>query len=75
MITFSIPISQRNIHCYHLRFFLLYVTCSNEMGRLAKKTKIELVTPLERICINLSNGVKITDISHTQPKLLDPEHA
>ena len=46
------------------------MTCSNEMGRLSKKIKIELVTPLERICINLSNGVKITGISHTQPKLL-----
>ena len=51
------------------------MTCSNEMARLSKKLKIELVTPLERICINLSNGVKITDISHTQPKLLDPKHA
>ena len=37
--------------------------------------KIELVTPLERRCITLSNGVKIMDISHTQPKLLDTEHA
>ena len=49
--------------------------CSNEMGRLSKIFKIELVTPLERICITISNGVKITDISHTQPKLQDPEHA
>ena len=45
------------------------------MGRMSKKIKIELVTPLERICINLSNGVKIMDISLTQPKLLDAEHA
>ena len=50
------------------------MTCSNEMSRLSKK-KIELVTPLERICINLSNSVKIMDISHTQPKLLDAEYA
>ena len=41
------------------------VTCSNEMSRMSKK----------RRCINLSNGVKIMDISHTQPKLLDAEHA
>ena len=47
---------------------------SNEMSRMSKK-KIELVTPLERRCINLSKGVKIMDISHTQPKLLDAEHA
>ena len=39
------------------------------------KKKIELFTPLERICITLSNDVKIMDISHTQPKLLDAEHA
>ena len=45
------------------------------MSRMSKKIKIELVTPLERRCINLSNGVKIMDISHTQPKLLDAEHA
>ena len=44
------------------------------MSRLSKK-KIELVTPLERICIDLSNGVNIMDISHTQPKLLNAEHA
>ena len=53
----------------------VYVTCSDEMSRMSKKIKIELVTPLERRCINLSNGVKIMDISHTQPKLLDAEHA
>ena len=53
----------------------LYVTCPNEMSCMSKKIKIELVTPLERRCINLSNGVKIMDISHTQPKLLDAEHA
>ena len=47
------------------------MTCSNEMSRMSKK----LVTPLERRCINLSNGVKIMEISHTQPKLLDAEHA
>ena len=51
------------------------MTCSNEMSRMFKKIQIELVTPLERICINLSNGVKIMEISHTQPKLLDAEHA
>ena len=51
----------------------IYVTCPNEMSRMSKK--IELVTPLERRCINLSNGVKIMDISHTQPKLLDAKHA
>ena len=37
--------------------------------------QIELVTPLERICINVSNDVTIMDISLTQPKLLDAEHA
>ena len=42
---------------------------------MSKKKKIELVTQLERRCINLSNGVKIMDISHTQPKLFDAEHA
>ena len=35
----------------------------------------KLVTPLERIYIQLSNGVKIMDLSHTQPKLLAAEHA
>ena len=50
------------------------VTCSNEMSRMSKK-KIELVTPWERRCINISNGVKIMEIFHTQPKLLDAEHA
>ena len=47
------------------------------MRHMSKKypKKIELVTPLERICISLSNGVKIMDISLTQPKLLDAEHA
>ena len=45
------------------------------MSRLSKKKKIELVTPLERRCINLSNGVKVMDISHTQPEILDAEHA
>ena len=52
-----------------------FVTCSNEMSRLSKKIKIELVTPLERRCINLSNGEKMMDISHTQPEILDAEHA
>ena len=28
-----------------------------------------------RTYIKLSNGVKIMDLSHTQPKLLDAEHA
>ena len=42
------------------------MTCSNEMSRMSKKN-IELVTPLERRCINISNGVKIMEISHTQP--------
>ena len=51
------------------------MTCSNEMGRMSTTTKIELVTPLERICINFSNVVKIMDISLTQPKLLDAKHA
>ena len=67
-----------SIHIYIIYIYIyihIYVTCSNEIGCLSKKYKIELVTPLERICINLSNGAKITDISHTQPKLLDPEHA
>ena len=45
------------------------------MRHMSKKIKIELVTPLERICITLSNGVKIMDIYLTQPKLLDAEHA
>ena len=53
----------------------LIVTCSHEMRHMSKKSKIELVTPLERIFINLSNGVTIMDISLTQPKLLDVEHA
>ena len=35
----------------------------------------ELITSLERRYIKLSNGVKIMDLSHTQPKLLDTEHA
>ena len=52
----------------------LIVTCRNEMSHMSK-IKIELITPLERRCINLSNCVKIMDISHTQPKLLDAEHA
>ena len=65
-----------SIYIYDIYIYIyIYVTCSNEMGRLSKKYKIELVTPLERMCINLSNSVKIMDISHTQPKLLDAEHA
>ena len=39
------------------------------------RMSIELVIPLERRCIKLSNGVIIMDISPTQPKLLDAEHA
>ena len=34
-----------------------------------------LVIPLERIYIKLSNGATFTDLSHTQSKLLDAEHA
>ena len=45
------------------------------MSRMLKKKKNELVIPLERRCINLSNGVKIMEISRTQPTLLDAEHA
>ena len=56
-------------------YIFIYVTCSNEMSRMSRKIKIELVTPLEIRCINLSNGVTIMKISHTQPKLLDAEHA
>ena len=51
------------------------MTCSNEMSCMSKTIKIELVTPLERRCVNLSNGIKIMEISHTQPKLLNAEHA
>ena len=63
--------------CQATYFILSWNTyrCPNEMSRMSKKIKIELVTPFERRCINLSNGVKIMDISHTQPKLLDAEHA
>ena len=43
------------------------------MRRMSKKN--ELVKQLERRRIKLSNSVKIMDISHTQPKLLDAEHA
>ena len=73
-------ISKRLLHVQNSLIFgysytSIYVTCPNEMSRMSKKLKIELVTPLERRCINLSNGVKIMDISHTQPKLLDAEHA
>ena len=61
-------------------YIIIYIytacmTCSNEISRLSKKIKIELVTPLERRCINLSNSVKNMDISRTQPKLLDAENA
>ena len=61
------------INLHHLENSVSYpmipnVTCSNEMSRMSK-----IVTPLERRCINLSNGVTIMEISHTQPKLLDAE--
>ena len=42
---------------------------------LEQQNKSELVTSLERRFINLSNSVKIMDLSHTQPKLVDAEHA
>ena len=34
-----------------------------------------LDTPLERRCIQLFNGIQIMNMSHTQPKLFDAEHA
>ena len=37
--------------------------------------KIELVIPSERIFIKLSNGAKIMELAHAQPKLFDTEHA
>ena len=36
--------------------------------------KIELVQSLERIFIELSNGVTIMELAHAQPKLFDTEH-
>jgi len=45
------------------------VTGSNEMNHMSKQlVKDELVTPLERKNVKLSNRVKIMDLSHTQPK-------
>ena len=41
---------------------------------MSKDKNIELVKPLERQYIKLSNGVKIMDLAHIQPKLLDTEH-
>ena len=46
---------------------MLYIQCTNICDKF--------VSPLERRCIKLSDGVNIMDISHTQPKLLDAEHA
>ena len=37
--------------------------------------KIELLQSLERIFIKLSNGAKIMELAHGQPKLFDTEHA
>ena len=54
------------IQLSHMKQLTIFVTCSNEMSRMSKK---------RRRCINLSNGVTFLEISHTQPKLLDAEHA
>ena len=50
------------------------MTCSNEMSHMSK-IKIELVQSLEGIFIKLSNGAKIMELAHAQPKLFDTEHA
>ena len=42
---------------------------------MSRVKQIELVTPLERRRIKLSNSVKIMDISYTQLTLLGAEHA
>ena len=42
---------------------------------MSKNLTIELVTPLERKFINLSNGAKRMELAHAQPKLFDTEHA
>ena len=38
-------------------------------------SKKELVIPSERIFIKLSNGARIMELAHAQPKLFDTEHA
>ena len=53
----------------------IFVACTNDMSHMSKKHQIEVVTILERIFINLSNGAKTMDLAHAQPKLLDTEHA
>ena len=45
------------------------MTCSNEMSHISKK--IELVTPMERIFIELCNSAKIMELALAQPKLFD----
>ena len=40
-----------------------------------KKRRIELVIPSERIFIKFSNGAKITELAHAQPKLFNTDHA
>ena len=42
---------------------------------MSHMSKIELVTPSERIFIKLSNGAKIMELAHTEPKLFDTEDA
>ena len=45
------------------------------MRHMSKNLKNELVIPSERIFIKFSNGAKIMELAHAQPKLFDTEHA
>ena len=51
----------------------IVMTCSNEMSHV-KKYFLNVI-PSERIFIKLSNGAKIMELAHTQPKLFNTEHA
>ena len=41
---------------------------------MSHMSKIKVI-PLERMFIKLSNGAKILELAHAQPKLFDTEHA
>ena len=45
------------------------------MSHMSNNKNTELVIPSERIFIKLSNGAKMMELGHAQPKLLDTEHA
>ena len=44
------------------------------MSHMSRNKNVELVQSLERIFIKLSNGAKIMELAHAQPKF-DTKHA